>query len=89
MEGMPTAEAGSLPVARDVLAGGCSFEPVLEESPSPTVESFSLSFPPFLDFLEGCWPMERPRDDDEGEVELGPGDWDLVDLDSLKTESRE
>lgn len=46
--------------------------------------SFSLSFPLFLDFLEGCWPMKRPR------VDGGAGDCDL-DFDSLleKTEKRE
>lgn len=86
MEGVPMAEAGPAPTARDKLDEGDSFGLV---SPSPKPESLSLSFPPFLDFLEVCWPMERPREDD-GEAECGPGELDL-DLDSLlvKTERRD
>lgn len=87
MEGVPMTEAGSLTAARGKLEEGGSFGLV---SPSPIPASFSLSFPPFLDFLEACWPMGRPREDDEGEVERGPGEWDL-DFDSLlvKTERRD
>jgi hypothetical protein len=86
MEGVPMAEAGPLPTARDKLDEGDSFGLV---SPSPKPASLSLSFPPFLDFLEVCWPMERPREDD-GEAECGPGELDL-DFDSLlvKTERRD
>jgi len=85
MRGVPITEAGPLPAARNKLEGG-SFGLV---SPSPMLASLSLSFPPFLDFLEVCWPMERPREDD-GEVECGPGELDL-DFDSLlvKTERRD
>lgn len=87
MEGVPITEACPLPAARDKLEEGGSFGLV---SPSPMPASLSLSFPPFFDFLEACWPMGRPREDDEGEVERGPGEWDL-DLDSLlvKTERRD
>ncbi len=85
MEGMPITEAGPLLAARDKLEGD-SFGLV---SPSPKPASLSLSFPPFLDFLEVCWPMERPREDAD-EVECGPGELDL-DFDSLlvKTERRD
>jgi hypothetical protein len=71
MEGVPMTEAGPLPAARDKLEEGGSFVLV---SPSPLPASLSLSFPPFLDFLEACWPMEGAREDDEGEVECGPGE---------------
>lgn len=70
MEGVPIAEAGPLPAARDKVEGG-SFVLV---SPSPLPASLSLSFPPFLDFFEACWPMGRPREEDEGDVECGPGE---------------
>lgn len=85
MEGVPITEASPLPAGRGKLEGG-SFGLV---SPSPMPASLSLSFPPFLDFFEACWPMGRPREED-GEVECGPGEWDL-DLDSLlvKTERRD
>jgi hypothetical protein len=86
MEGVPITEAGPLPAARDMLEEGS----IGLVSPSPVPTSLSLSFPPFLDFFEACWPMGRPREDDEGEVDCGPGEWDL-DLDSLlvKTERRD
>jgi hypothetical protein len=86
MEGEPMTEVGPLPMARDKLDEGDSFG---VPSPSPMPASFSLSFPPFLDFLEVCWPMERPREDDD-EAECGPGEVDL-DFDSLlvKTERRD
>jgi hypothetical protein len=64
-----------------------SLEPVGNVSPSRTPMSFFLSFPLFLDCLEGCWPMKRPRVDEEVD---GPGDCAL-DFESLlvKTEKRE
>jgi hypothetical protein len=86
MEGALVTEAGPLTTARGKLVEGESFGLV---SPSPKTASLSLSFPPFLDFLEVCWPMERPREDD-AEAECGPGELDL-DFDSLlvKTERRD
>jgi len=59
MEGVAITEAGPLLAERDKLEGD-SFGLV---SPSPKPTSHSLSFPPFLDFLEVRWPMERLRED--------------------------
>lgn len=78
--GVGVEREGPLPVALDK---GVSLGPVVG-SPSNPPMSFSLSFPFFLDFLEGCWPMKRAL------VVGGAGECDL-DFERLleNTEKRE
>lgn len=78
MVGVAVEKEEPLPVALDK---GVSLGPVVGSPSSPPM---SFSFPFFLDFLEDCWPMKRPREFG------GAGECDL-DFESLleKAEKRE